>query len=185
MAKIDIINAALDKLGQNQIASLGENSVQAVRMTSSYERRRRAILRAHNWKFAASRVTSTENGNTPDHGYEYEHDVEDDFIRLIRIVGCDDQDYSLEARKILTNLEEIQYSYVRDEEDTDLFPEDFKELLAIDLAAEHAYAFTQSTTLRDSLRQEFKEYRVEARNVISQEQARTEATENVWLNSRY
>ncbi len=187
MADLDILNSALDKLGVERIQDITENTRQRVLLEGSYDRLRKARLRQHSWRFATKRVTSTENGNTPDSEFTYEHDLETDYLRFLDVPSnykCKEEFYQVENKVILTNLETFIYRYIYDVTDVDQMTEDFKELLAYDLAVEHCYALTQSNSVKNTLLMERKEYMIDTKNINAQESRSYSMTDDLWLNAR-
>ena len=68
----DIVNTALDYLGQAPIISLGERSPNAARARRMWASARDGVLRAHVWKCAQKRTRLARLAARPVFGFAYQ-----------------------------------------------------------------------------------------------------------------
>lgn len=79
---VGIVNMALQRIGVKRIASLTENSDQAIAANAVWEYIRDEVLSAKDWKFAKTRVVLAQNVTTPEYTYDYAYTLPTDFLRL-------------------------------------------------------------------------------------------------------
>ena len=165
----EIANAALLKLGAARITELTEDVDRARTLNARYNQVREAELRRHRWKFSLARTTLPALSTTPDFGYDLEYQVPTGFLALIQVgdfdVSTDLTDYrsapiapySLEGRKILTNLmAPLPVRFVIDVTDVATMDTAFREAFASRLAYECCERITGKTTKRQLAMADYK-----------------------------
>ena len=168
-SQIDIVNMALVKLGQNTITSLTENSVAAQSMSAMYDLERKALLRQYRWSFSISRAQLAALTDTPAFQYSYQYQLPTDCLQVIRLFEGEpdpnwpdfdqfpERAYKVEGRKILTDYEAPVYLvYVSDVDESGNFDSAFVAALADRLAYVTCNRITQSTTLKKSIKDDFR-----------------------------
>lgn len=209
VAPIDICNAAIMRLGGQQITSLTENSVEAIAMNSQYDIVRRDLLRSHTWNFAMVRTEIAQDLTRPSFGYDFSYTLPPD---CLRVVATADQlesylfdyggdfngyvtisnkvdyaiadSYKIEGRKILSNNGSMKILYISDVTDTTLFDPSFIELMGVRLAMVTSYRITGSVQMRKDLTDEFNYLLVVAQQNNGQEGTRERIEMSTWLTSR-
>lgn len=82
---IEICNRALRAIGQEVITSLDDVSTRAGLCDLHYEPTRDAVLRAHPWKFATSRISLATSSSSPAFEYDYAYPLPTDCLRLLAV----------------------------------------------------------------------------------------------------
>jgi len=179
-----IANSALAKLGADRIISLDDDTREARLLKEQFGKIRDDLLRAHPWNFATVRVALAELPTAPAFGFYKSFQVPTDCVRVLEI-DSQDLEWQREGNTIVTDASTVNIRYVQKVTETGKFDANFSEVLATKLAADLAYAFTQSTSLRDSLLAEYMQKLREARSFDAQEGGTRQVYANQWLNSRY
>ena len=79
-----IINAALRRLGDKPITSRLDGSPAANAVNDLFDDARDALLRAHPWNFATTRVALMPSSTTPVYGFDYQYALPADWLRTDR-----------------------------------------------------------------------------------------------------
>lgn len=158
MDAVSIVNAALDKLGVEPVASLTDPVKQARNANRMYARIRDLELTLHTWRFSVARASLAASATAPVHGYARAFPVPSDFLRLL-VAGdmapgvdlteirtsFDSADYTVEGRSILTNYASpLKIVYVRRVTSEAEWSPEFVECFASKLAIELAPSLTDS-----------------------------------------
>lgn len=155
-SKLDICNAALLQLGEDEIADFEtEQSATARLCRNHYDRLRRSVLSEGQWGFAMNRQLLARLTDAPTFGFDYAYGLPTDMIQLVRVEEA--ADYRVEKTTIVTDAEKCEVLYVQNIEDTSRFHPMFTEALVARLAAEIGYAVTrdiQNRTLNYQIYQE-------------------------------
>ena len=192
---VSICNSALAKVGAGRILSLTEDSKEARLCAEQYPKVRDAMLRGHPWNFAVARK-SLAQVTTYTVPYEYEFAY---FIPLdvLRILSTDlnfepsiterpwvvEIDPNTEDKLLLTNVDAVAIRYIKSVSEA-RFDKNFAEALAYALAADLAYALTQSTTMAQLLDAKAQEKLREIRSYDAQEGSLPQVEANEWLLAR-
>jgi hypothetical protein len=81
---VGIVNLALGRIGAKIIASLSENSPNAIKANAVWEYCRDEVLQAKDWKFAKLRYEMQVSTTKPLYGYGFAYPLPSDFLRLVR-----------------------------------------------------------------------------------------------------
>lgn len=182
--EINIINAALIKLGSDLINSRSQaNSKSAKVANQLYDMLRQELLRRHPWNFATKRASLALLTTEPAFEYSYEFQLPADCLRVIRLRDPY-QTYKIEGRKILTNDTTCQIIYIADIDDTSLFDPLFSNVLSIYLAYRMASAITGSSQLEQELGSLFTITLRDAKQVDGQEDSATQLITDTWTYDR-
>lgn len=85
-SSVAIANMALQRIGaRGTIASLTENSPNAIKVNVCWDMIFQEVLSERDWKFAKTRVQLQQNANSPIGGYKYAYALPTDFLRLSRV----------------------------------------------------------------------------------------------------
>lgn len=83
---VGIANMALQRIGaRGSIASLTENSPNAVKVNTVWDMIFQEVLSERDWKFAKLRVQLPQAAITPVYAYQYAYTLPSDFLRLTKI----------------------------------------------------------------------------------------------------
>ena len=137
-----ICNMALSRIGASRIEDYeNEASIEAIQCRLHYPQTRDALLRSHFWRFAKSRATLSQDGDTPEFQWDYQYALPNDFLRMIsvytdsnEVAGSTIETYELEGKMLLSNEETIEIRYIRKVTDPTEFDSLFVEILYLWLA---------------------------------------------------
>lgn len=185
-SELEIINSALIKVGAERITSLTADCKSAKICREIYPRVRDKVISSHPWNFAINRVELGLVSGTPEYGFDCMHQIPVDCLRVLEVYDAGDK-WRREGDKILSNSTTAKMRYIKKETDVTKYTAYFGELLSASLASEIAYALTQSTTLRDTLKAEEKDSLRNARSYNAQERSADSLNDDVtdWVAARY
>ncbi len=147
---VEICNMALDYLGTGNITSLDEQFSDNAKLCKRwYDVTRKSLLKDLNASFAIKRITVAALTATPVYGRSYQFQLPYDCIKLLNIDSpLDVQDYQIEGNKILYDSNEaLNIRYVYNCDDVSLYDDEFKECLALHIAANICKKVTQDKDL--------------------------------------
>lgn len=154
MNSTDICNMALAYIGQGRIASIEEESEEAIQCGIFYDHLRRKLLSEHRWGFAERYVKlALLNEKIPGWKYIYAYPAKCLVIRKIyekesaREIGKEDYFISTvndSTKVICTDIKNAYASYTADVENGELFTDYFIEALSHSLAANIAIPLSGS-----------------------------------------
>lgn len=188
-----IINTALRRLGDKPITNRLDGSPAANVANELFDDARDALLRAHPWNFATTRVKLTQSSTTPVYGFDYQYVLPTDWLRTLAVHGNDagigTPSYKMESDAtdgavVVTNANEIWLRYVRQITDANEMIADFRETLSYRLAADMALPLANSGTLRERLEVAFTAALRRARSVDGGEDYPDEIPVSSWLAVR-
>lgn len=180
MAKIEIVNRALLKLGEPPVSSFSDatfgRSYEII-----YDDMKRLLLSSYPWRFAMKKIHIARDMEKFDEKYVYR--LPRDFLLLINVcaeggnTSCAVNnvaiDYEIMGQTIICMAANgIVIEYVSAVDDKDIFPPLFREALAAKIAAELAMRLKQSVNLKQVLDTEFY-------NFIRQAELNNEIEKNV------
>ena len=191
---IEICNSGLNMLGANNITSLTEDSKNARLCNQRYNSVRDRVFREHLWNCLIKRVQLAVETDKPTHEYIYQYTLPSDCIRVIKIGSSSDgsssdlnggQTFKVEGRKILTNEDTIYLLYVGRINDPNEYDTLLIETISTRLAAELAYAITNSNPLANTLKAEYRDKLSIARHTDASEGSADYLDSSSYINSRY
>ena len=151
---LDICNIALSKLGESPILSINANATLPQRMCYlHYHPVRREVLCVNRWSFAVKKATlhSSEQGGSAEHAVP--HTLPTDCLRVLEVGS---PGWTLRGRCIFCPAPDVTLRYIADIEDTSLFDPLFVEAFALRLACKMCIPLVNSTTMRQSLLEEYQ-----------------------------
>ncbi len=154
---LDICNLALSKLGESPIPDIDANGSPAARQCYlHYHPTRREILCAHRWSFA-QQVLEIESSQLPNQSADNQEQHLSHALPVdcLRVLSVNQSSWILRGRSIYTRHSPIKLLYIIDCEDTSLFEPLFIDALATRLAYKMCTALTSSSTLKQSLAEEY------------------------------
>jgi len=191
---VEICNSALNVLGANNITSLTEDSKNARLCNQRYEPIRDAVFREHTWNCLVKRVELAQDVASPAFEYTYQYTLPSDCIRVLSIGGNHNgtssnldggQKFKVEGRKIVTDEQTVFLIYSAKITDPNEYDTLLIESIVARLAAELCYAITSSTTLANSLKQEYLEKLRLARHADATEGTADVLDSSTYINARY
>ena len=146
-ADIDIINAALSKLGEQPLASVADQSPPGRLANRTYVDIKQALLREFPWNFAIKRVALAVDAAAPVWGFDFAYNLPGDLLRLISLDNSSDYDWRNEGGQIVTDITTpLKIKYVADVLEGKM-DATFREALAARLAMEWAEPLSQTSTV--------------------------------------
>ncbi len=145
-SEVDIINSALNLIGATNITSRTEDS-KAARITNQrYEFVRDSVFRAHPWHCLVKRQELAADTTDPVMEFSNAYQLPADCLRVLRDQYLDTI-YRVEQRRIVTDESTFKLIYIARITDVNQYDALLIETIASRLAADCAYALTQSRTL--------------------------------------
>ena len=182
---VGICNIALNNLGDEKISSLSDNNDRARACDLRYEDGRDAVLRAHPWNCATTRVELALSTDTPAWGFSYKYALPSDCLRVLDVYD-NTVPFSIEGRFLLTENSSAKLKYIAritDPNDYDIL---LQHAIGIRLASEIAEALTGRTELKQEMYQKYLLVLSEARGVDSLETGMPMVIEaNDFINARF
>ena len=187
LSEVRICNRALSLLGSKRITSLTENSVNARECNAIYDETLEDILCEHPWSFAQKRVALATVDETPaftDDNMTVVYQKPSDMLK-INFVNISSAIFKVEGERILSDTASLKIKYTyRNENPQSYFPK-FVTALATLLAANMAYAITNSRTVAEQWLSAYETIRLpKAMSVDSQQGTATMPVQDEWLLSR-
>jgi hypothetical protein len=182
---VDVCNRALDKLGHGAITSLSDGAKAANLCDRAWPIVRNQVLRDHPWNFAVKRTTTAPSSTDPSWGFDYQHPLPADFLRLLEVRDLSTGEYQVENGNILTDEDVLYIRYIREVTDPNEYDALFVDAVAARLAYELAEALTQSNTKRDAAWQEYQDGLLRAKRADAQENPSSTFVEDDWVSVRY
>ena len=187
-SKVDIVNAALNKIGASRILAFTDDTPEGRLANSSYNDLRDEVLRDHPWNFAIRRVALAANATAPIYEYSNSFDLPDEpnyCLRVLSVENPNDRSWKIEGRAIVTNLEApLNIKYIKRVIDTGLMDFAFTNALAARLAWEWAEDLTGSTSKGKMLFEEYTSHITGAKSVDGQEGTPDSIQSNEWDDAR-
>lgn len=196
-SEVQIANLALQKLGEESILTLNDDLTRAAEMKLAFASVRDAELNRRRWRFSFKRFSLPALSSTPDSDYDFEYQLPGDFIRLLEggdirttvdlsdYRGSPTLDYSIEGRKILTNLgAPLKIRYIYRVTDTTLFTPAFDYAFASRLAYETCERITGSTKKQSACLTDYQIAIGEARRAQALELPSAPQADDTWVIAR-
>lgn len=181
--KLAICNGALIRLGAEPVTAFTDGTKGIKACNQRFEECKRTLLRRHPWNFAIKRfLIDDPDVEAPVFGYAYSFSLPADFLRVVEV--CENNDYTIEGRKLLTNDAVGYLRYIWDVDNPTMYDSTFAEALTAYLAWDICYYLTQSNELKQVLWEEFKEVFKKAKTPDAQEQPTQELGADLYLEAR-
>lgn len=194
-SKIEIINRALVKIGQNRISSLDENSKGATTVRTVYDQVRDTLMQSYTWNFTKTRIQLAADTTAPLFGFQFRYRLPAGTLRVLGL-GDDTEPQRNYTSSLHAFKHEDEFIYTdvaapldlvitQRIEETGKYPPDFTNLLALDIALDIFYDVTKGTDRYTALRQD--------RAIALRNAKMNHAIENTpevmvaseWIDSRY
>jgi hypothetical protein len=197
-SSVDIANSALTKLGAKRIMSLDDNVKEAREINAIFTLRRDNLLRRYNWSFAMKRSSLPALEDAPSWGYSYAYQKPSDCLRFVQIndyhvipslvnyaSGVDSEPYRIEGQTIATDFgAPLKVRYIRRVSNSGEFDACFIEAFAADLAFVCCEAITQSTSKKESAREDRSAAILDAIRSNAIELPPQDIPDDAWVMSR-
>ena len=169
-SEVDLINSAMNMIGASNIIERGEDSKAARVSNQRYDSIRDAVLRAHPWNCAVTRVNLAPDTDAPAFDWDYAFTLPTDpyCLRVLRLDYLDIE-FRVEGRKIVTNEQSINLIYIARVTDPNTYDTLLQEAIAARLAADISFTLSQSTSLTQNMYSLYESKLKEARFVDATE----------------
>lgn len=180
---VEICSRALILIGDQPIASLTEQSVRASVCKNLYPIARREMLRRHTWNCAIKRVILAPLAGSPAFGWSNWFAKPGDFLRLLDVGGCAQEDYEFESNRILANATALSIRYVADVTEGN-WDASLTDVMTMRMAADLAYPITKSTSLAQLKQAEYRDALRIAKAIDGQENPSEQFGDSPFLSAR-
>lgn len=183
-SKVAMCNAALIKIGANEITSLTEDSEEARKCNARFDDILDMLLESHLWNFATKRATLAASSTSPTWGYNYKYLMPQRpyCLRVDRVYN--NEEYKIEGRYIHTDATSLSIRYIYRVTDMNELGSMFRECFSLYLAAELAYPLAGSSALKQELLNEFTVAMRQARSKESMEETADQFQHGSWYKDR-
>lgn len=186
---VGICNSALLKIGEPPVVSLSDGSKVASDCAEQYPKLRDQELRTHLWNFAKRRAKLPRLTAAPAFGFAHQYQLPADWLRVVAVhsneAGLGGVRYALEGRQLLSDAEALYLVYVGTVEDPNEMAADFREVLALLLAADLAVSIAGSNALRESMLALYRRRTLQARSSDAVEDWPEPMPESAWVTARH
>lgn len=196
-SRVDIVNHALTKLGEERIIALTDEVVAARHASAVFDLILEGELQANSWTFAMRRASLAAVSPAPAWGYQYAYLVPADFLHLEYVDGQEDSAsrsefigtwapiYRLEGQRIITNIEPpLRIIYTARMDDPNDWDPGFRNAFAIKLAEVLCDPVTQNTTKKQILMAEYAQQIAVSRQRSAIQNPPTQRRDGSWLEAR-
>lgn len=194
-SKIEIVNRALVKIGQNRISSLDENSKGATTVRTVYDQVRDTLMQSYVWNFSKLRIQLAADTAAPLFGFQYRYRLPANTLRVLGL-GDDTEPQRNYTSSLHAFKHEDEFIYTdvaapldlvitQKVEDTGKYPPDFCNLLALDIALDIFYDVTKGTERYNTIRQDRAMALRNAKMNHAIENSPEVMIASEWIDSRY
>lgn len=181
---VDIINIALDLLGEDPITDPNQKEPSARRADRNYPLIRDAVLRDHPWNCAQARAELASSDPDPVWGPAAAYDLPVDCLK-VRRAGPDGTTWRVEGRRIVADAgAPLRILYTRRITDPNQFDALLVQAIGARLAVQIAPAITQDRGRLADVKGLSDDSLAAARSVDGQESGGDTLAANQWLNAR-
>lgn len=188
-------NASL-LLGGHPINDLTEANDRTLLASNLFEQVRDSTQRSHPWNCCIKRVALAPDVEVPPFDWAFQFTLPPDYLKTLSVgeAGGEDE-FRIESGKLLCDSNPCLLRYVARNTNPATWDPMLVRAMTLAMAAEMAYPITQSTTLRDSFRQQLEMHLKRARAVDGQDdtpetfgdspllQSRMAGTGNIWRSN--
>lgn len=193
--QLALYNQALRLVGETQLTSLTQSRPERYALDAVWnEDPIKQMLEEAQWTFATRTLEwNYDSSVTTDYGFQYAFTKPSNYVRSVAI--CSDEffseplvNFSDENNYWFCDYETIYIKYVSDGDqfgrDYSLWPELFRNCVALKMAKELAYSLTKSESLTDRLNREHKQYIKDAKSLDAMNQPTRFMPAGGWTRSR-
>lgn len=181
-SQVGIVNLSLGKIGVKRIASIDEDSDQAVRAKAAWEYIRNEVLEAADWSFAKTRKILAKSTTVPLYTWNYAYPLPNDYLRLAKGTKTDPRVYPSGYPFIIETLPEKQLAlltnynntagslfvnYIRIITDSSKYSPTFITMFSFRLAAELAIPMTEGMKKFEAMMTLYERWKKRAEGVLN------------------
>lgn len=177
-------NASL-LLGGLPINDLGESTDRALLAANLFDDVRDSVQRSHPWNCCIKRVALAPDTTAPAFDWAYQFTLPPDYLKALSVGEAGGEaPYRVEGGKLLCDDNPALLRYVARNTNPATWDAMLVEAMTLAMAAKMAYPITQSTTLRDSFRQQLEMHLKRARAADGQEDTPESLGDSPMLSAR-
>lgn len=197
MNSITICNLALAYIGNTRsIASMAEQSKEAILCGRFYSMTREELLQEFPWNFATKTIDLVVTTETDDR-FEYVYEYPEKCLRVVRVGQDDDgeelnnyairaiDDNGSDAKRIACDVSEARCQYISDIQDEDAMPSVFINALALSLSVRLAIAMASAPQIMQSVYQQARMAVDKAKRMCALESKLPLKKENRYSSARF
>jgi hypothetical protein len=162
MDSTTICNLALSRIGDQQIMSLDDGTVESRICKLVYNPTVSELLRLRDWRWAMGLASLARNATNPAFDWAYSYALPTDFGRVVAFNNFDNLAaviaYEIQGNNILTDETTAQLAYIKNTGDPNLFDAVFTECLVLRIASKLAKPLGGSMETTKQLNEEFQQY---------------------------
>lgn len=191
LSKTDIYNNALLKVSKLTVSSPDDRTTQSKTCNALWDQAFRRTLACHNWSSTIKRVALDRLSTAPTTGYEYQYQLPNDCVKVIRAyrsTAHDDFDFEwvTEGNALLSDESVVYIKYVSMPTNTEGLNAHITDVLIWNLAMALCFPFTGDDNRERALRQEFEQVVLpRAKAGDAMESREIEWEESPWIESLY
>lgn len=183
---VAVSSSALLRLGDKPIASLTESTDRARLAAGLYDSVRRSVLRDHNWNCAIKRVSLAPEVGAPAFDWQFAFLLPGDWLKIVEVGRRGESvPYQVEGQRILANENPLFLRYVFDNDNEATWDAALIEAMTARMAAEMAYAVTQSATMADAMWQKYRLSLARAKTIDGQDEPPYQLGSSRLLQARF
>lgn len=170
MTDVEVVNLALDQIGQPPLAALDNTTDVGKKCLRTYGPLRDAVLRDHAWNFAVKwklALAADATKVSAAFAYSYTRDPKD-----LRVLGINDDPeaiWKVEGRHIVTDESSVDVQYIEQNTDPTTWDSGFVIMFSVRLAAHLALAISQRADYAQKLLQTYELLKTGVLSVDGQE----------------
>lgn len=181
---VSICNGALAKLGSDTISSLSDDTKAAKLCSARYPFIRNKVLEDHPWGFATKTIRLTSLANVAPRDWKHAFAYPSDFLRMIMADDWDTEFDTVDGNLVADDeLLWIKYTFKNVNPGT--YSYSFAECLSWRLAAELAYALTNSKEVAALMIQGYMADLASARYNDAHKKSPEGPYADTWIDSRF
>ncbi len=179
-SEVSICNQALSRVGGSLITSLSDSSTEARLCDANYAAIRDALIEAHDWTFAITRIDLPASTTSPANGYANAFTIPSTVLRILDV--NDGEDWRVEGDAIVTNEGSCKIRAISQITDPNTFSPLFIQALVSRLAADLAIPIAQSAKLYEL---HYKVYLQKLSEAVANDgmQGKSRRITSTWLKS--
>ena len=183
---VEIMNSALIKLGAERIITPDDANLRARLVKEQYPKVRDALMRSHPWRFSTGYKALAAIDPMPADifGYSYAFQLPADCSRVFNTNLDSMSDWEESESMLLCNESSVSVRYSKRVADVTKFDDSFCEVLAYALAADIAFALTQSVSRAEDAEKKFRYELAQARSQSAQVGSVKRVISDDWLSTR-
>lgn len=183
ITEVSICNSALIKLGTDPISSLTENTKNARLCNARFPMLRNKVLEDHPWSFATKTVSMAPVSGVTPTDWTYAYQMPGDFLKMIRGETWD-AEFDTIGGYLVSDDNPFIIKYIWKNTNAGLYSYSFAECLSWRIAADLAYAITNSKEVAALMIQGYDADLKAARYADSHKKSPEGPYANTWIDAR-